>query len=290
VNRPRRRGRSWRWSTSGVLGASLVLLVVGLSLLAPILSPYDPTRDRNLSLRLQPPSAEHRLGTDEIGRDLLRRVWHGGRVSLGIGLGALIIALTVGATIGLWAGYAGGWVDRVAMAAIDVLMAFPGILLAIAIVAVLGPNLSNTMLAIGVTQVPDFARIVRASVLSLRTQEFVVAAEALGAHSPRVILRHLLPNSLSPLLVQGTLAIGSAILSAASLGFLGLGVSAPHPEWGAMIRDGYSHFLRAPWLSLAPGAAIYLTVIGFNLLGDALRDNLDPRTRVPSQLTRRSSP
>jgi len=277
------RNRRWRWSTSGALGASLVTLVITLSLLAPLLSPYDPTRDRNLSQRLQPPSAEHRLGTDELGRDLLRRVWHGGRISLGIGVGALLIAHTTGAASGLWAGYAGGWVDRLAMAVIDVLMAFPGILLAIAIVAVLGPNLTNTMLAIGVTQIPDFARLVRASVLSLRTHEYVVAAEALGAHGPRIILRHLLPNSLGPLTVQVTLSIGSAILSAASLGFLGLGVSAPHPEWGAMIRDGYNHFLRAPWLAIAPGAAIYLTVMGFNLLGDALRDNLDPRTHGRSR-------
>ena len=274
-----RVARRWRWSLSETLGVGLVALVVGLSLLAPLLAPYDPTRDRNLSMRLQPPSQEHRLGTDELGRDVLRRVWHGGRVSLGIGIGALLIALSLGVTIGLWAGYLGGWFDRVAMAVIDVLMAFPGILLAIAIVAILGPNLTNTMIAIGVTQLPDFARIVRASLLALKTQEFITAAAALGARGPRIIWRHLLPNSVGPLLVQATLSVGAAILSAASLGFLGLGVHAPHPEWGAMIRDGYTHFLRAPWLAIAPGAAIYLTVMGFNLLGDALRDRLDPRTQ-----------
>lgn len=274
----RARARS-RWSLSGLLGGGLVVWVVGCSLLAPLLSPYDASRDRNLSMRLTPPSSEHRFGTDELGRDVLTRVWHGGRVSLAIGFGALLIAFILGSTIGLYAGYVGGWVDRLAMAVMDVLMAFPGILLAIAIVAILGPNLSNTMIAIGITQVPDFARIVRASVLSLRSSEFITAAAALGARGPRIIVCHLLPNSLGPLSVQVTLSIGAAILSAASLGFLGLGVHAPNPEWGAMIRDGYSHFLRAPWLAIAPGAAIYLTVMGFNLLGDALRDYLDPRTR-----------
>lgn len=262
---------------TGVLGLAIITFFVATALLAPVLSPYDAARDRNLQARLNPPSAEHWFGTDELGRDMFTRVWHGGRISLRIGLAAVALALVTGTILGLLAGYVGGWVDTGVVWLLDILLAFPGILLAIAIVATLGPNLTNAMLAISITQVPIYARIVRSVVLSLRESEYVQATRALGSSPFRVVFMHILPNSLSPLIVQLTLSIGVAILDVAALGFLGLGAQPPNPEWGLMIRDGFAQFLRAPWMSIFPGLAIYLSVIGFNLLGDAVRDLLDPR-------------
>lgn len=262
---------------TGVLGLSIVAFFVVVSLLAPVLRPYDAARDRDLRSRLAPPSAEHWFGADELGRDLFTRVWHGGRISLRVGLIAVGIAVVFGTLLGLVAGYTGGWLDTGIVWVLDILLAFPGILLAIAIVATLGPSLTNAMIAISITQIPIYARIVRAVVLSLRESEFVQGARALGSGPVRIVLRHVLPNSLSPLVVQLTLSIGVAILDVAALGFLGLGAQPPNPEWGLMIRDGFSQFLRAPWMSIFPGLAIFFSVIGFNLLGDAIRDVLDPR-------------
>lgn len=264
---------------TGLVGLGLILFFVVTALLAPVLKPYDPARDRDLRNRLQPPSAEHLFGTDELGRDIFTRVWYGGRISLRVGLAAVAFALVVGTLLGLVAGYAGGWVDTAAVWLIDILLAFPGILLAIAIVAILGPNLTNALLAIGVTQIPSYMRITRSVVLSVKESEYVSSARALGAGNLRVVFRHVLPNSLSPLIVQVTLSIGVAILDVAALGFLGLGAQPPNPEWGLMIRDGFAQFLRAPWMSIFPGFAIFLSVVGFNLLGDAIRDILDPRLR-----------
>ena len=263
--------------TTGVTGLSIILLFVLMSLLAPVLAPYDASRDRNLRERLNPPSVEHLFGTDELGRDLLVRVWHGGRISLRVGLIAVSVAVVFGTLLGLTAGYVGGWIDTLIMWLIDILLAFPGILLAIAIVATLGPSLTNAMIAISITQIPIYARIIRSVVLSLRESEYVQAARGLGSSPVRIVLRHLLPNSLSPIIVQLSLSIGVAILDVAALGFLGLGAQPPTPEWGLMIRDGFSQFLRAPWMSIFPGIAIFLSVVGFNLLGDAVRDVLDPR-------------
>jgi peptide/nickel transport system permease protein len=262
---------------TGVVGLSVIGFFIVISLLAPVLRPYDATRDRNLTARLNPPSAEHWFGTDELGRDMFTRVWHGGRISLRVGLIAVGIAVVIGTLLGLVAGYVGGWIDTGIVWLVDILMAFPGILLAIAIVAVLGPSLTNAMIAISVTQIPRYARIIRSVVLSLRESEYVQAARALGSNPVRIVALHILPNSLSPLVVQLTLSIGVAILDVAALGFLGLGAQPPNPEWGLMIRDGFSQFLRAPWMSIFPGLAIYLSVVGFNLLGDAIRDVLDPR-------------
>jgi peptide/nickel transport system permease protein len=263
--------------STGVAGLIIVGAFVIVSLIAPLVAPYDATTDRNLRERLNAPSLEHPFGTDELGRDQLIRVWHGGRISLRVGLAAVAMAVFVGTALGLVAGYVGGWIDTGIMWFIDILLAFPGILLAIAIVATLGPNLRNALIAISITQVPIYARIVRSVVLSLRESEYVQAARGLGANAPRVVLRHILPNSLSPIIVQLTLSIGVAILDVAALGFLGLGAQPPAPEWGLMIRDGFSQFLRAPWMSIFPGVAIFLSVVGFNLLGDAIRDVLDPR-------------
>lgn len=194
-----------------------------------------------------------------------------------VGLAAVAIAVAVGTLLGLVAGYFGGWLDTAIVWLLDILLAFPGILLAIAIVATLGPSLTNALLAISITQIPIYTRIVRSVVLSLRSSEYVQAALALGSGSARIIGRHILPNALSPLIVQLTLSIGVAMLDVAALGFLGLGAQPPEPEWGLMIRDGFSQFLRAPWMSIFPGIAIFASVVGFNLLGDAVRDILDPR-------------
>jgi peptide/nickel transport system permease protein len=300
--RPRDKGRSLAQDAlvrffrnpTGLIGLTIITFFIVISLLAPLLSPYDAQRDRNLLLRLTPPSwtmseaerERHGLqtwstpfGTDELGRNLLTRVWHGGRISLRVGLVAVAVAVTIGTLLGLLAGYLGGWVDTVTVWLVDILLAFPGILLAIAIVATLGPSLTNALIAISITQIPVYVRITRAVVLGLRESEYVQAARALGSGSPRIVFAHILPNSLSPLIVQLTLSIGVAILDVAALGFLGLGAQPPNPEWGIMIRDGYRQFLRAPWMSIFPGLAIFFAVVGFNLLGDAIRDVLDPRLK-----------
>ncbi|HEX7009779.1 MAG TPA: ABC transporter permease [Phycisphaeraceae bacterium] len=281
-------------NSTGLLGLGIALFFVLASLLAPVLHPYDPSTDRNLRMRLQPPtwtmSAQerervdvgvwsHPFGTDELGRDLLVRVWHGGRISLRVGLMAVAFAVVTGTLLGLAAGYFGGWIDIFVVWLVDILLAFPGILLAIAIVATLGPSLRNALIAISITQVPQYVRIVRSVTLGLRESEYVHAAQALGSSSGRIIFSHILPNGLSPIIVQLTLSIGTAILDVAALGFLGLGAQPPAPEWGVMIQQGYRQFLRAPWMSIFPGVAIFLSVVGFNLLGDGIRDVLDPRLR-----------
>jgi peptide/nickel transport system permease protein len=285
IKEPSQRGRSqgnvalrrFLRHPTGLVGLGIIVFFVLASLLAPVLNPYDPTRDRNLRERLDPPSQTHWFGTDELGRDLFTRVWYGGRISLRVGLIAVGFAVVAGTLLGLLAGYLGGWTDTLAVWFIDILLAFPGILLAIAIVATLGPSLTNALIAISITQIPIYMRLTRSVVLSIKESEYVQSARALGARGSRVVFRHVLPNSLSPLIVQLTLSIGVAILDVAALGFLGLGAQPPAPEWGLMIRDGFSQFVRAPWMSIFPGFAIFLSVVGFNLLGDAVRDTLDPR-------------
>ena len=264
---------------TGMVGLFIVAFFVIVSLLAPVLKPYSAGTDRNLRARLAPPSAEFWFGADELGRDQFTRVLHGGRISLRVGLIAVAFAVIAGTIFGLLAGYVGGWIDTFVVWLMDILLAFPGVLLAIVIVATLGPNLTNALIAISITQIPIYTRIVRSVVMSVRESEFVQAARALGTNPLRIVLRHVLPNSLSPLIVQLTLSIGTAILDVAALGFLGLGAQPPEPEWGLMIRDGFTQFLRAPWMSIFPGLAIFLSVVGFNLLGDAVRDVLDPRLR-----------
>ncbi len=285
---------------TGVLGLVIVLFFIIMSLLAPLLRPYDASRDRNLRLRLEPPSwtmtPEERaelsedanmeigrwtlpFGTDENGRDLLVRVWHGGRISLRIGIAAVAISASIGVLLGLVTGYLRGRFDLITVWLMDILQAFPGILLAIAIVATLGPSLTNALIAVSITQIPTYVRITRAVVLGLRESEYVQAARALGVGGPRILFGHILPNSLSPIMVQLTLSIGTVIIEVAGLGFLGLGAQPPAPEWGVMIRSGYQRILSDPWMSIFPGLAIFLSVVGFNLLGDAIRDVLDPRLK-----------
>ena len=251
-------------------------LLIVVTLLAPLIAPYDPF-DQDYLNTSQPPSAEHLFGTDNLGRDIASRVIVGSRISLTIGAVAVAIGMSFGVTFGLAAGYFGGVVDEVMMRMIDVLMAFPGILLAILVVSVLGSTVSNVILALAIFSVPTFARLTRASVLSVKELDYVTAAYSIGIRPFPLILRHILPNISAPIIIYATLRMATAILGGATLGFLGLGVSPPTPEWGLMVSDG-RHFMRTdPHIILFPGLAIFLTVLSLNLLGDALRDVLDPK-------------
>ena len=269
----RRLVASW----SGRVGLAVVLFIILVAVGAPVVSPYDPRTDSNLAESRQAPSLDHPFGTYRLGRDMLRRIAHGARISLLVGLAVVASASAVGVVFGMLSGYLGGATDSSIMRLMDVLLAFPGILLAIAIVAARGPGLANTMLAVAVVGIPGYARVMRSMVLSLREREFVVAARMVGARDRRIMFLHMFQNSLSPLIVQATLGIGGAILFAAALGFLGLGAQPPTPEWGAMISDGIPFLRTDPHMVFFPGFAIMLTVLGFNLLGDGLRDALDPQ-------------
>lgn len=270
--------RRLRRNRAAVAGAGIVAGFVLVAVLAPVLVPFDPVQG-DLKDRLQPPSMTHWLGTDELGRDLLSRVVYGARVSLQIQVVAVVLALILGVTLGAVGGYVGGYADNVIMRSLDVLLAFPSIFLALGIIAALGTGLFNLMLAAGIASIPQFARIVRASVLSLKEREFVEAALALGSGSGRVIFRHLLPNCLAPIIVASTLRMATVLLTASGLSFLGLGVQPPTPEWGAMLSNARSYLIVAPHVATIPGLAIMIVVVGFNLFGDGLRDTLDPRLR-----------
>jgi len=260
------------------VGMAIALLLILTAILAPVVMPYNPRTDLQPRERLKAPSGEHLFGTDEHGRDVFRRVIHGANISLRVGLFSVVLSLVIGSSIGLAAGFLGGPTDTVAMRLMDIMLAFPGTLLAIGIVAARGPGLNNTMLAIGVINIPVYARISRASTLALRELDFVTASRALGVGNLRLLFQHILPNTLSPIIVQGSLSIATAILESAALGFLGLGAQPPAPEWGAMLSSGYKYLTTgAWWVLLFPGLGIMLTVLAFNLLGDGLRDALDPR-------------
>jgi peptide/nickel transport system permease protein len=257
-----------------ILGA-LALMALG----ATWLSPRDPIKTSPRDA-LQPPGSRYRLGSDQFGRDVASRVLHGARISLTVGLIAVSIAVTVGAPLGLVSGYYGGRLDALIMRLMDVLLAFPGILLALAIVSVLTPGLTNVMIAVGLSAVPGYARLVRASVLSARENLYVEAARALGGRDLGILGRYILPNVVAPIIVTATLGLGTAILSAAALSFLGLGSQPPQPEWGRMLSEGRDYLREAWWISTFPGLGIMLTVLAMNLLGDGLRDVLDPRLKV----------
>ena len=259
-------------------GGVIVGLFVLLAVLAPLLAPYEPLRGRVVD-RLQGPSAAHWLGTDELGRDVLSRVLYGARISLQIQIAAVGLALLVGTALGVTAGYIGRWPDMLIMRLVDIMMAFPGIFLALAIIAALGTGLANVIVASAIFLVPQFARVVRGSVLTLKEMEFVTAARALGERDLTIVARYLLPNSLAPIIVQTTLRMATVLLTASGLSFLGLGVQPPSPEWGAMLSNARSYMITAPHVATVPGLAIMLVVLGFNLLGDGLRDSLDPRLR-----------
>jgi len=261
-----------------LVGTGLVILglVCVSALLSPLLAPYNPTDQDYLALT-QGPSGAHWLGTDDLGRDVLSRLIYGSRVSLQVGIIAVGIALTVGVSLGLLAGYAGGFVDTVITRFTDAVQAFPGLILALAITAALGPGIGNAMIAIGFVSTPAIARLTRGQTLSIREREYVEAARVLGAPPLRIMARHIWPNVTAPIIVQATLLIASAIVTEASLSFLGVGVQPPTASWGAMLRTGSQYLEVAPWMAFAPGVAIFLTVLAFNFVGDGLRQALDPR-------------
>ncbi len=260
------------------IGLAIVVTAVAAALVAPFAAPYAPER-QDIAILLTGPSPAHPLGVDDLGRDILSRILFGARVSLAVGVIAVGISAAAGVPIGLVSGYIGGQVDNVLMRIMDGLLAFPALVLALGISAVLGPSLENAMIAIGVVGVPTFARLVRGGALAVRNLDFVLAARAIGVRRVRVLLFHVLPNVVAPVIVQASLAVGTAILTEATLSFLGLGVQPPTPSWGSMVDAGKGYLASAPHFALAPGVAIFLTVLGFNFLGDALRDTLDPRLR-----------
>lgn len=286
---PQVRGRTWAYRLATALrqivrrplaltGLFLILVVVIMALIPSIIAPYDPVKIE-LGSRLLPPSGEHWFGTDSFGRDIFSRVVYGARISLLTGLAVLISAASVGGSVGTLAGYRGGWTDELLMRITDVFMAFPVILLAMVIVVVLEPSLFNTTIALIVVWWPAYARLMRGQVLAIKERPFVEAAVASGASTGRIITRHIIPNALTPLLVQSTMDMGYVVLTAAGLGFLGLGAQAPTPEWGIMISNGRDYFLEAWWYPVFPGLAIATVVLAFNLIGDDLRDWLDPRAQ-----------
>lgn len=275
--------RKWRRpaflrSPLTVLGLIIVVIFAFLAITAPVIAPYSPIK-QTLSQRLKPPSVEHWMGTDQLGRDVWSRMLYGAQISLTIGLVVVVTAGIFGTLVGLIAGYRGGRVDEALMRITDVFFAFPALILAMAIAGALGPSLTNAMIAIAVVSWPVYARLVRGQVLALREREFVEAARSVGVPTPRILWKHLLPNTLSPILVQVSFDMGGAILIAAGLSFIGFGAQPPTPEWGVMISDGRKYVSTQPWLPLFPGLAILFTVAAFNLIGDGLRDALDPRLR-----------
>lgn len=271
--------RRFRKHRLALLGAVVIILLYLTAIFAPLVAPYSPY-DLDPIRRLEGPSKAHLMGLDEVGRDVLSRVVFGTRISLTIGFVAAGISLVVGVCLGALAGYMGGVVDGVIMRAVDVLMAIPTFLLIIAIVAVVGPNMLNVMVVIGLTYWSSYARITRGNVLSLRTQEFVEAARAIGGNTAQIIVRHILPNCLAPVMVLATLNVAGAILIETTLSFLGFGVQPPTPSWGSILTTGRVYMRRAPHIALFPGLAITITVLAFNLLGDGLRDALDPKLKV----------
>lgn len=267
-----------RRSRLAMLGLAILVLLILVAIFADFIAPYDYA-EQDLMNSLQKPSSAHLMGTDEFGRDIFSRLVYGSRISLIVGFIAVGISVILGGSLGAIAGYFGGRVDQIIMRFMDILLAIPAILLSIAVLAALGPGLFNLMIATGISAMPGYARIVRASVLSVKEQEFVEAARAVGAGNAQIIVKHIIPNSLAPLIVQATLGISSAILTAASLSFLGLGITPPTPEWGAMLSGGRSFIRDYSYITFFPGLAIAITIFALNVLGDGLRDALDPKLK-----------
>ncbi|WP_210367359.1 ABC transporter permease [Bacillus sp. REN3] len=269
---------SFKKNKLGLAGTFLVLFFILLAIFAPVIAP-EGINDQAMKERLQAPSAEHWFGTDDFGRDIFSRVVYGARISLWVGTFSVMGSIVAGCLLGILAGYYGKWVDALISRLFDIMLAFPSILLAIAIVAVLGPSLRNALIAIAIINIPNFGRLIRSRVLSVKEEEYIMAAKAVGMKDSRILFQHILPNSMAPIIVQGTLAVATAIIEAAALGFLGLGAEAPNPEWGKMLADAKQFMIQAPWTMIFPGLAIMLTVLGFNLMGDGLRDALDPKMK-----------
>ncbi len=272
--------KRFKKNKTAVMGFIIILCLATVAIFADVLYDYDEVViKQNIPERLQGPSSEHPLGTDEFGRDILARIVHGSRVSLTVGLISVSISLVIGGMLGALAGFYGSKIDNIIMRFMDILLAVPNILLAIAIVSALGGSMVNLMIAVGISSIPRYSRIVRASVLTIKDQEYVEAARAIGAKNITIILTHIIPNSLAPVIVQATLGVGSAIMSTAALSFIGLGIQPPSPEWGAMLAGGRT-YLRDAWhITLFPGIAIMITILSLNMLGDGLRDALDPRLK-----------
>lgn len=270
--------KRFRRNKTATVGAVILLILILMAIFAPVLAPYD-FGAQDIGNEFQPSSAAHWLGTDSFGRDILSRIIWGARVSLTIGFISVGIALLIGGAIGAIAGYYGGWIDNVLMRLMDILLSVPQFLLAIAIAAAMGPGLINLMIAVGISSTPTYARIVRSSILSAKEQEYIEAAKLSGATNARIIFRHILPNCMAPIIVQMTLGIAGAILNAAGLSFIGLGPEPPTPEWGAMLSDARQYFRNYPTVSLYPGLFISITIFALNVVGDGLRDALDPKQR-----------
>jgi len=264
---------------TALIGLIIVIIFLVSAILAPLLSPHDPI-EHSLVHKLANPSWDYPLGRDELGRCILSRIIYGARISLLIGVMVISIGVLVGVPLGVISAYYGGKVDFIVQRFVDTMLAFPGILLALTLIAMLGVGLANVMIAVGVSTIPIYARLARSSVLAIKARQFVEASKSIGASNSRIILRHLIPNSLSPIIVQSTLHMATAILWAAGLGFLGLGVNPPTPEWGAMLNGGRLYIRVASHVATFPGLMIFITVLGFNLLGDGLRDALDPRLKT----------
>jgi len=263
----------------GMIGFFFISILVLGAVFGPIFAPYDPTGMVNFDNRFGAPSVEHLMGLDELGRDIFSRILHGARVSLQVAVISVTLATLVGTFLGMIAGYGNKYLDEIIMRSMDVLFAFPAILLAIAVLAILGRGVTNAMIAIGIVYIPIFARIARAEVLSVKNEEFVEVARALGASDSAILIRHILPNILAPIIVEISLSLSFAILAEAALSFFGLGTQPPDPSWGRMLSEGRAYFNQSVWMGIFPGLAIMFTVIGFNFLGDGLRDSLDPRTK-----------
>ncbi|RFU67104.1 ABC transporter permease [Peribacillus saganii] len=270
--------KSFKKNKLAIVGLSIVSFFILLAVFADLVAPYEYA-DVKLEDKHLPPSGDHWFGTDEFGRDIFSRIIYGSRISLWVGFLSVAGSVVVGSFLGIVAGYYGKWIDTIISRIFDIILAFPSILLAIAVVSVLGPSLRNALIAIAIINVPTFGRLVRSRVLSVKEEEYITAAKAIGMTDFRILIHHVLPNSMAPIIVQGTLAIATAIIECAALGFLGLGAQPPTPEWGKMLSDSRIFILEAPWTVLFPGLAIMLTVLGFNLMGDGLRDALDPRMK-----------
>ncbi|TFE02048.1 ABC transporter permease [Jeotgalibacillus salarius] len=271
--------RKFRKNKIALVGTSIVFFFILIAIFAPLIAPQG-INEQDLPNRLQPPSSDFWFGTDDFGRDIFSRVVFGARLSLTVGFLAVVGSAIVGSMLGIIAGYYGKWVDTIISRIFDIMLAFPSILLAIAVVSILGPSLRNALIAIAIINIPNFGRLIRSRVLSVKEEEYIMAAKAIGMSDSRILFSHVLPNSMTPIIVQGSLAIATAILEAAALGFLGLGAQIPEPEWGAMLAASRALLVQAPWTLFFPGLAIMLAVLGFNLMGDGLRDALDPKMKT----------
>ncbi|WNC14119.1 nickel transporter permease [Brevibacillus brevis] len=271
--------RRFKKNKRALVGFWMVVAFVGLAAFAPWIAPYDPI-EQNMNVILQPPSAAHFFGTDEYGRDIFSRIMYGSQISLMIGIVGVMISVVLGVGLGTLSGYFGGRTDMFIMRMMDIFMAFPSFLLALAIVSVLGPGMINVMIAIGIFSVPTFARISRSAVIAVKNKEYIEAAKSMGASHSRIIIKHVIPNSVAPIIVLSTMRIATAILTASGLSFLGMGAQPPTPEWGAMLSTGREYLRTAPHVSTIPGLAIMFMVLAFNMLGDGLRDALDPKMKL----------